>query len=131
MAALKFPEDCRFLPETHEWARLEGQIATIGISDYAQHEIGDVVYVELPEVGEQLQAEQEFGVIESVKSAFDLYAPLSGEVVEVNTALEEHPEWVNEDPYGQGWMVRIRVSNPEEWERLADAETYRRSVEEG
>jgi len=125
---LTFPETLGYAPETHEWARLEGDLCTVGISDYAQHEIGDVVYVELPEVGTQVTAEREFGVIESVKSAFDLYAPMSGEVVEVNSALEEHPELVNEDCYGAGWMIRIRVVDPDEFQRLLSADAYRASL---
>ena len=128
---VSFPDDLRYLAETHEWARLEGEICTVGITDYAQQEIGDVVYVELPEVGEVIDAGGEFGVIESVKSAFDLCSPMGGEIVEVNASLEERPELVNEDPYGAGWMIRLRVSDPSEYEALADAASYRRTIEEG
>lgn len=124
-----FPETLGYAAETHEWARLEGDLCTVGISDYAQHEIGDVVYVELPEVGTQVRAGKEFGVVESVKSAFDLYAPMSGEVVEVNHTLDENPELVNKDCYGAGWMIRVRVLDPREFERLCSAEAYRRAIE--
>lgn len=124
-----FPDTLGYVAETHEWARLDGDICTVGISDYAQHEIGDVVYVELPEVGSELTAESEFGVIESVKSAFDLYAPMSGEVVETNEALDENPELVNEDCYGAGWMIRIRVSDPDEFQRLLSSDAYRAAIE--
>jgi glycine cleavage system H protein len=128
---LAFPEDVRYAAETHEWARHDGAICTVGISDYAQHEIGDVVYVELPEVGTAVEAGREFGVIESVKAAFDLYAPMSGDVTEINRVLETRPELVNEDPYGEGWMIRIRASAPDELDVLLDAAAYRRAVEEG
>ena len=107
--ALAFPDDVRYVPETHEWARLEDGVCTLGISDYAQSEIGDVVYVETPQAGDVIAKGGEFGVIESVKSAFDLYSPVAGEVVEANSALEEQPELVNEDPFGAGWMVRPRA----------------------
>jgi glycine cleavage system H protein len=126
---LTFPETLGYVPETHEWAHLDGNICTVGISDYAQREIGDVVYVELPEVGSHVTAESEFGVIESVKSAFDLYAPMSGEVIEVNGALDEHPELVNEDCYGSGWMIRIRVTDAGEFKRLLSANDYREAIE--
>ena len=129
--ALAFPEELRYVAATHEWARLEGDICTVGISDYAQHEIGDVVYVEAPEVGDAIEQDGEFGVIESVKSAFDLYSPLAGEVTEVNSALDEQPELVNEDPYGAGWMVKIRVTDAGPFDGLLDAEAYRSAVQEG
>lgn len=129
--ALIFPDNCRFLGETHEWGRLDGDICTVGISDYAQHEIGDVVYVELPQIGDAVRADEDFGVIESVKSAFDLMSPMSGEVVEVNAELEAHPERVNEDCYGAGWLMRLRVSAPSEFDRLLSAAEYRASLSEG
>lgn len=126
---LSFPEELGYLGETHEYTRLEGDIATFGISDYAQHEIGDVVYVELPEVGTAVQAGKPFGVIESVKSAFDLIAGMSGKVIEINAALEETPELVNDDPYGEGWMVRVRMSHPDEFSKLLNADAYREAIE--
>lgn len=126
---LSYPTDLGFAGDTHEWARLNGEFGTIGISDYAQHEIGDVVFVEPPEVGEEVSAEGDFGVIESVKSAFDIFAPMSGEVVEVNIELETHPELINEDPYGKGWIARLRVSDPSEFAALMQADEYRAAVE--
>ena len=126
-----FPEDLRYVAETHEWARMDGDICTVGISDYAQHEIGDVVYVEAPEIGDAIDANGEFGVIESVKSAFDLYSPMAGEVIEVNETLEEQPELVNEDPYGAGWMIKLRVEDVASFDALAAAAAYRQAVQEG
>lgn len=127
---MNIPADLLYTDE-HEWVRLEGDIAVVGITDYAQHELGDVVYVELPEVGTTVEQGEPFGVVESVKAASDLYAPVSGEVVEVNTALEDAPELVNNDPYGEGWMIKVR---PSDWEvekaNLLDAEAYRRLIEE-
>ncbi len=117
------PRDCKYSKE-HEWVRLEGGLATVGITDYAQDQLGDIVYVELPPLGEILTQFQPFGVVESVKAASDLYAPLSGEVLEVNEELAEHPEFVNQDPYGQGWMIRIEPSDTSELENLLTAEEY-------
>lgn len=117
------PRDCRYSKE-HEWVRLEGGLATVGITDYAQDQLGDMVYVELPPLGEILTQFQPFGVVESVKAASDLYAPLSGEVLKVNEELSDHPEFVNEDPYGKGWMIRIEPSNTSELESLLTAEGY-------
>lgn len=128
---MNVPADLLYTDE-HEWVRLEGDVAVVGITDYAQHELGDVVYVELPEVGSTVEQGKPFGVVESVKAASDLYAPVSGEVVEVNTALEDAPELVNNDPYGEGWMIKVRPSNWEaEKANLLDAEAYRRLIEEG
>ncbi len=129
--ALSFPEELRYVAATHEWARLDDDICTVGISDYAQNEIGDVVYVEAPEIGDIVEENGEFGVIESVKSAFDLYSPLAGEVVEVNATLEERPELVNEDPYGAGWMMKIRVDDVAAFAALLDAAAYQEAVREG
>ncbi|MDA1190706.1 MAG: glycine cleavage system protein GcvH [Candidatus Poribacteria bacterium] len=129
--ALSFPDELGYLGETHEWGRLDGDICTVGISDYAQHEIGDVVYVELPSVGDTVEANSDFGVIESVKSAFDLMCPMSGEVIEINEALEASPEHVNDDPYGEGWMIRVKVSDPAEFEQLMNAADYQSSVTKG
>jgi glycine cleavage system H protein len=117
------PADLRYTKE-HEWVRMEGDEAVVGITDYAASQLGDVVYVELPTVGRSLAQFAPFGVVESVKAVSDLYAPLSGEVVAVNTALSDRPELVNADPYGEGWMVRLRVSHPEELANLLDAAAY-------
>ena len=123
-----FPADLKYM-KSHEWAKREDDIVSIGVSDYAQAEIQDVVYVELPEVGTILEQHKTFGVIESVKAAFDLYAPVSGEVIEINEELEEAPELVNEAPYGAGWMVRIRISDVSELEGLMSASEYQEMVE--
>lgn len=110
--------------ESHEWVRLEDGEAVVGISDFAQEELNDVVYVELPEVGDTFEAGEMFATVESVKAASDVYIPLSGEVVEVNEALEDSPELVNQSPYGDGWFVRIRLADPSETETLMDADAY-------
>lgn len=122
------PQDLRYT-ESHEWVRQEGEFATIGISDYAQSAIQDIVYVELPEVGTELTQETEFGVIESVKAAFDLYAPVSGEVLEVNDSLLDAPEQVNESPYGEGWLLKVRLTDSAELEALLDASGYKTHIE--
>ncbi|MYF99206.1 glycine cleavage system protein GcvH, partial [Candidatus Poribacteria bacterium] len=113
----------------HEWVRQEDDIATIGITDYAQSEIQDIVFVELPDVGTQLTHKTEFGVIESVKAAFDLYSPVSGEVVEVNESLLDEPEQVNESPYEDGWFLKIKMTDPSELEALFDANQYQAHIE--
>ena len=123
-----FPADLKYM-KSHEWAKREDDIVSIGVSDYAQAEIQDVVYVELPEVGTILEQDKTFGVIESVKAAFDLYAPVSGEVIEINEELEDAPELVNEAPYGDGWMVRIRISDLSELGGLMSASEYQEMVE--
>ena len=122
------PGDRRYTEE-HEWALLERDLVIVGITDYAQHELGDVVYVELPAVGTRVTAMREFGVVESVKSASDLYSPVTGEVVERNDELSEHPELVNESPYDRGWMIRVRADDPDQIDSLLDAEGYRSLVE--
>jgi glycine cleavage system H protein len=122
------PEDNRYA-KTHEYAHPEGDIATVGITDHAQKELGDVVATELPKVGTQLDANEEMGTIESVKAVSDLFAPVSGEVIEVNEALTERPELVNTDPYGDGWLVRIRMSDPTELDDLMGAEEYEEYLE--
>ena len=120
----KYPEDLKYR-ETHEWARREGDIVIVGISDYAQEELQDVVYVELPEVGAVLEPENEFGAIESVKAAFNLWTPVSGEIIEVNEELEDAPELINEYPYSLGWLIKIRMINPDELENLLSPNEYR------
>ncbi|HOV39823.1 MAG TPA: glycine cleavage system protein GcvH [Spirochaetales bacterium] len=110
--------------KSHEWARKEGNLFVVGISDYAQDSLGDVVFVELPEVGKTLQKGDVFGVVESVKAASDVYAPVSGTVVEVNSKLKEDPSLVNTDPFGRGWFVKIEASAPEEYEELLSAGEY-------
>ena len=117
------PADRRYTTE-HEWIKPEGQEYVVGITDFAQDQLGDIVYVELPKVGDQVQAGKAFGVIESVKTASDLYAPVSGEVVEVNATLVDQPQSVNDDPYEGGWMIKVRASDATELERLLTAEQY-------
>ena len=124
------PKELRYL-ETHEWVRNEGDgIATIGITDHAQDSLGDVVFVELPEVGTVLAAGDESAVVESVKAASDIYAPVSGEVIAVNEQLEDEPETVNGSPYGDGWFYKVKMSDPSELEGLLDAEGYQEVAEE-
>lgn len=116
---------------THEWAQADASgIVTVGISDHAQIALGDVVFVELPELGAHIDAGDEAGVVESVKAASDIYAPVSGEVIEVNEALESSPELANSDPYGEGWFFRLRADNTEELDALLDAEGYEHSLDE-
>lgn len=117
------PDDRKYAA-SHEWALSDGDTVTVGISQHAQDALGDIVFVELPEVGAQLSAGDEFGVVESVKAASDLYSPVSGEVTEVNSALESSPETVNEAPFGEGWLIKIRLSDAAELDRLLDAEAY-------
>jgi glycine cleavage system H protein len=117
-----YPSDLKYTRD-HEWVRLEGSEGSVGITDYAQQQLGDVVYVELPEVGATVTAGQPFGTIESVKAVSELFAPVSGEVIEVNGALKDHPEHVNSDPHGT-WLVRIRASNPAELNQLLDSAQY-------
>ncbi len=122
-------EDCRYT-ESDEWVRIDDDGARIGITDYAQSELSDIVFVELPEVGSQLEAGASFGVVESVKAVSDLVGPLSGEVVAVHSALEEHPEWLNEDPYDRGWIVCIRPDDLDSFDALMSPQQYRKYVEE-
>ena len=113
--------------KSHEWVRVEGDVATVGITDHAQDELGDVVFVELPETGATLAAGDSFGAVESVKAVSDLYAPVGGEIVEVNSALEDSPEKINEDPYGEGWILRLQVSDRAD---LLSAADYEKLLEE-
>jgi glycine cleavage system H protein len=116
--------------DSHEWARQDGDEIVVGISDYAQESLSDVVYVELPEVGDKLGRQETFGVVESVKAASDLYMPVGGEIVAVNTELEDSPELVNSDPYGDGWMLRIKPDDPAEFDELLDGAAYEAVVAE-
>ena len=125
---MNIPEDLQYT-KSHEWVRIEGDTATIGITDHAQDELGDVVFVELPDEGATFDAGESFGTVESVKAVSDLYAPVGGEVVEVNSALEDAPENINEDPYGEGWIVKLRTTDeadllsPEEYEKVVAEES--------
>jgi glycine cleavage system H protein len=126
---MKFPKKLRYTRE-HEWALIEGKEATIGVTDFAQHELGEVVFLELPKVGDSVTKDEAFGVIESVKASNELYAPVSGEVVEVNAELPETPETINNDPYGDGWMIRIEMTDTAEIEDLMSADEYKQYVAE-
>jgi len=126
---LNFPDDVRYTRE-HEWARQEGGVVTVGITGYATDQLGDVVFVELPEVGRRIEAMKAFGVVEAVKTVSDLYAPVAGEVVEVNGALSDNPAVVNSDPYGGGWMIKIRPGDPGSYAKLLSSQDYAKVVEE-
>jgi glycine cleavage system H protein len=126
---VSFPEDVRYTAE-HEWARLEKGIVTVGITSYATDQLGDVVFVELPEVGRKLEALKPFGVVEAVKTVSDLFAPIAGEVVEANGALADNPALVNQSPFGDGWMIRIKPSNPADLQGLMNADDYEKLIEE-
>jgi glycine cleavage system H protein len=117
------PPDLRYSKE-HEWVRMDGDIGTIGITDYAQDALGDIVLVDLPSVGTQVSYMERFGEIESVKAVSELFSPVSGEVVEINEALEDHPELVNDSPHDEGWMMRVQLSDPAEVDKLLDAAQY-------
>lgn len=125
---MNVPEDLRYTPD-HEWVRREGEEGVVGITAYAADELGDIVFVELPTAGTRLSAGASFGAIESVKTASDLYAPLAGEVLAVNDALSAQPELINSDPYGAGWMIRVRIEEPGSIDRLEDAAAYRTRIE--
>ena len=120
---MELPMEFRYT-SSHEWIQIEDGIATIGITDFAQQQLGDITYVELPQVDDEISGGQEAAVVESVKAASDVFAPISGAVVEVNEALEESPERINIDPYGEGWLYRVRMSAPEEEDQLLSAEEY-------
>jgi glycine cleavage system H protein len=125
---MKIKEDLIYTKE-HEWAKIEGDIATVGITDYAQEQLGDIVYVELPEVGRRFKRMEAAATIEAVKTAADVYSPFSGEVVEVNVELKEKPELINQDPYGKGWLFKIKIENLEEKDDLMSAEEYKKFLE--
>ena len=120
-AELKYTKD-------HEWVRLEGSIATIGITDFAQSELGDIVYVEVETLDESLGQDEVFGTVEAVKTVSDLFLPMTGKIIELNDALDQEPELVNSDPYGSGWMIKVEVSDTGEYEQLLDADAYRALV---
>jgi len=126
---MDFPSDLKYTKE-HEWVRLDGETATVGITDHAQDSLGDVVYVELPEQGAAVTKGDAFGVVESVKAVSDLYAPLSGDVVEVNDAIVDSPEVINEDPYGEGWMIKVTAADLGDLDELLAPDEYEKFVEE-
>jgi glycine cleavage system H protein len=128
MADAGYPEDLLYHPE-HDWARVDGDSATFGITWYAQDALGEVVFFDLPQVGAQVTKDQPYAEIESVKAVSDVFAPLSGEITEVNESLSEKPETINTDPYGEGWLVKVALSDPGEAESLLDSPTYRGTLE--
>ena len=120
-AELKYTKD-------HEWVKIDGEIATIGITDFAQQELGDIVYIEIESIGETLDAEEVFGTVEAVKPVSDLFMPLSGEVLEFNDALEDTPEFVNDDPYKSGWMIKVKIEDPSQISDLLDFDAYQQLI---
>jgi len=124
---MKFPADLLYT-ETHEWVRVEGNQVTIGLTDYAQSQLKDIVYVDMPEAGSEFMKGDSLGVVESVKTVADVYSPVSGKVIEANFTLKDHPQFVNEDPYGKGWLVGMEIQNREELEGLLSSEAYQGSL---
>ena len=124
-----YPED-NLYSKDHEWILVQDGVATIGITDFAQHELGDVVYVDLPEVGDTFEANEPFGSVESVKAVSEIFCPVGGEVIEVNSKLEANPELINESPHQKAWMIKIRMANPEELKELLNAEEYEEYLQE-
>ena len=125
---MNLPENLKYTKE-HEWIRVEGDVAVVGITDFAQGELGDIVFVEIETVGESLEGGETFGTVEAVKTVSDLFMPVGGEVIEFNAALEDSPELINKDPYGEGWMIRIKISDPAQLDELMDAEAYQAMLE--
>lgn len=126
---MEFPENLKYTKD-HEWIKVEGDEALVGITSFAQNELGDIVFVEIETIGETLKREESFGTVEAVKTVSDLFMPVSGEVIEKNEILESEPEKVNSDPYGEGWMIRIKMDDPSELDLLMDASEYSKMVEE-
>lgn len=126
---MEFPDDLKYTKE-HEWVRVDGSTVIIGVTDYAQEQLGDIVYVELPGEGAALEKDEPFGVIESVKAVSDVYAPLSGDVLEINDPLSDNPETVNEDCYGEGWLLKVKLANPKDLEDLMDHTEYQAFIKE-
>ncbi len=126
---MEFPASLRYTKD-HEWIKIEGDTATVGVTDFAQHELGDIVFVDINTVGKPLQANEIFGTVEAVKTVSDLYLPVSGTITEVNSDLEANPEHVNNDPYGKGWMAKMTVDNPSDIDGLLDAAAYKELVGE-
>ena len=124
---MAYPQEFRYTNQ-HEWVRLDGDTATVGITDYAQHELGDVVFVELPKKGSKINAGKSFGTVESVKAVSEIYAPVSGEVVETNDALQNSPEKINSDPHSAAWLIKVRLANPAEVKSLMDAAAYEKFI---
>ena len=125
---MNIPSDLLYSND-HEWVKLDGEFATIGITDFAQRELGDIVYIEIETVGDTLEREQVFGTVEAVKTVSDLFMPISGEVLEFNTALEDTPETVNNEPYESGWIIKIKIENPSQLKHLLSAEQYKQLIQ--
>jgi len=125
---MDFPQELKYTKD-HEWVRIEGNIATVGITDFAQDQLGDIVYVEIETEGEELSANEVFGSVEAVKTVSDLFMPISGTVKEVNAALEDQPELVNDTPYGDGWMIKVEIAEDADKSHLMDAEAYQQEIE--
>lgn len=125
---MKLPEELKYTKD-HEWIKIEGDIATIGVTDFAQSELGDIVYVEVETLDEELDKDEVFGTVEAVKTVSDLFLPFDGEVVELNEALEDEPELVNEDPYGKGWMIKAKIKDTKQLEDAMDAAAYKAHIE--
>ena len=126
---MNIPEELKYTKD-HEWISIDGEIATVGITDFAQRELGDIVYVEVETVGETLDADEVFGTVEAVKTVSDLFLPVSGEIIEFNEDLEDTPEDVNAEPYSKGWMIKMKISNPDDLNRLLDSNQYRELIGE-
>jgi len=126
---MNIPSDLKYSRE-HEWIRVEGNLATIGITDYAQEELGDIVNVELPDEGDEIHKDEAFGAVESVKASSEVFSPVSGKIVEVNEPLQDAPEMINEDPYDEGWMVKVETSDSSELDELMDAAAYEQYIQE-
>jgi glycine cleavage system H protein len=127
VAEASYPDDLKYHPE-HDWARVDGDVATLGITWYAQDQLGEVVFFDPPSVGTSITKDGSYAEVESVKAVSDVIAPVSGEIVEVNEALKDAPEQINEDPYGEGWLVKVRLSEPSELDSLLDSESYQSSL---
>ncbi|ATA77512.1 glycine cleavage system protein GcvH [Capnocytophaga canimorsus] len=124
---MNIPSELKYTND-HEWVRIEGDVAVVGITDFAQRELGDIVYVEVETEGETLDKEEVFGTVEAVKTVSDLFLPLSGEIIEFNASLEENPEQVNTDPYGDGWMIKVKIADPSQVETLLSAQAYKELI---
>ena len=124
---MNFPDNLKYTKE-HEWIKVEGNVGIIGITDFAQKELGDIVYVDIPTVGEVVQQNAVFGTIEAVKTVSDLFSPVTGKILEFNTSLDASPEKINQDPYGEGWIIKISIDNPDELNTLLSAEEYKKSI---
>ena len=125
---MNIPNDIKYTKE-HEWVSLDGEIATIGITDYAQSQLGDIVFVEFPDINSKINQNETFGVIEAVKTVADLFAPVSGEIIEVNSSLEDSPNFINSDPYGSGWIIKVKINDSNEYNGLMSSDVYEEHIQ--